>query len=285
MFEERTPFRQILPEDREWITACRDPRQNPFTVLSFASLFSWAKPHGYTIAGDRDFFVIRSGHDRAYYAPCGDEAKCRRFTEEIIRREKHPRFLYLTEEQALELKRDGFQITARDDLSEYLFDVNSLALREGAHATNSYKMKVRHFHRDVSFTVRPVTKNDLPLLADIARDGLPALDAEFRDVFRTEIEFFEELGMEGRLMETDKGERAFMIGYRDSAEVFTMDMTKHDAALPAQVTAVMVHAIARSLPETIRLVNLEEDVGLAGLRKAKQLYTPVKQLIVYEAIL
>lgn len=277
-------FRDIEPSDREWMTACRDPRQHPFTALSFTSLFSWRKAYGLAIAGDQDFFVIRSWHDNAYYCPCGYKEKCRRFIRDTLAEGQAARFLYLTKEQSLEMQQDGFHILLRDDLSEYIVQLDSLALQEGHHASNSYKMKVRHFQKSVPYTVCPVTEREIPILNDIVRNSVENDAAHDEEVFQSEVAYFGLLGLEGCLLETDAGQRAFILGYPDTQETFTMTMTKHDASLPAQVTAVLVHELARQLSGKYQLINLEEDLGLPGLRRAKILYSPVDRLNVYEAI-
>jgi len=276
------PFREMEVSDREWIVSCRDPRRHPFTALSFTSLFSWRKTYGFTIAGDQDFFVIRSRHDNAYYCPCGEEEKCARFMRETLREESGARFLYLTGEQSRDLQEAGFQILPRNDLSEYLSDPASLALEEGHHASNSYKMKVRHFHKNTPYTVRPLSESDLPLMLEIAGKHPGVVGDE--EVLREEIAHFDLLGLEGLLLETDAGLRAFILGYQDREDVFTMTMSKHESGLPGEITAVLVHALACRLAGKYRLINLEEDLGLSGLRQAKMLYNPVERLNVYEAV-
>jgi hypothetical protein len=42
--------------------------------------------------------------------------------------------------------------------------------------------------------------------------------------------------------------------------------------------------MACRMKDKYALINLEEDLGLAGLRQAKILYSPVDRLNVYEAI-
>ena len=276
-------FRDINLSDRERIAACRDTQRNPFTTLSFPSLFSWQKTYGLSIAGDQDFFVIHSRHDNAYYCPCGDREKCVRFIQDTLKEESGARFLYLTKEQSIEMQKEGFQTLLRDDLSEYISSVGSLALLEGHHASNSYKMKVRHFQKSIPFTVRSVTERDVPLLNEIAKNGAPN-SANDEEVFQTEMDHFERLGLTGCLLETNVGQRAFILGYPDTKDVFTMTMTKHEDGLPPQVTAVLVHELACRLAGQYRLINLEEDLGLAGLRQAKLLYSPVDRLNVYEAM-
>ena len=145
-----THFRPIDLKDRSWIDACRDTRRNPFSALSFPSLFAWKNTYGFSITGDGDFFVIYSQHDHAYYCPCGDGEKCRAFISRVCVEEKKPRFLYMTRESGEEMKRCGFKLILRDDLSEYVSSAPALALEEGHHMSNSFKMKVRHFQKSLS---------------------------------------------------------------------------------------------------------------------------------------
>ena len=75
-----------------------------------------------------------------------------------------------------------------------------------------------------------------------------------------------------------------MLGYENNVDEFTMTMAKHDPSLPASMTLVIIHEMAVLLQEKYALINLEEDLGLTGLRQAKLLYSPVDRLNVYEAI-
>ncbi|MBR3743370.1 MAG: DUF2156 domain-containing protein [Clostridia bacterium] len=281
-----THFRPIELNDKPWMDACRDVRRNPFSSLSFPCLYAWKNTYGFSITGDEDFFVVYSQHDRAYYCPCGKQEKCMAFIEQTCREEKKPHFLYLTREQGEHLKQCGFHLILRDDLSEYISSSSALALTEGHHMSNSFKMKVRHFQRDVPYTVCPLTEAELPFLRDLARIA----EAESRgimgdwNVLETELESFHALGMWGIGLETADGRRAFLLGYENTAEEFTMTMTKHAPSLPIQVTAVLVHEMACRLKDKYALINLEEDLGLSGLRRAKMLYSPVDRLNVYEAI-
>ena len=120
--------------DRAWVEACRDIRVNPFTALSFPSLYSWKDTYGLAIGGDADFFVVRSQHDQAYYCPCGDVQKCRAFIEETCGREKEPHFLYLTREQGEQMKKDGFFTLLRDDLSEYIASTAAVCAKNERYA-------------------------------------------------------------------------------------------------------------------------------------------------------
>ena len=281
-----THFRPIELKDKPWMDACRDVRRNPFSALSFSSLYAWKNTYGFSVSGDEDFFAVYSQHDHAYYVPCGKKEKCLAFIEQTCREEKNPHFLYLTREQGEELKQLGLHLILRDDLSEYVSSAPALALAEGYHMSNSFKMKVRHFQRGIPYAVRMLTEADLPSLLDLARTAETESRGTMGDwnVLETELDAFLALGLWGIWLETADGRKAFLLGYENTPEEFTMTMTKHDPSLPIQITAVLVHEMACRLKDHYALINLEEDLGLSGLRQAKILYNPVDRLNVYEAI-
>ena len=74
-------FRPLVPEDLPWLRRCRDAAAQPFTALSPVSLVTWAETYGLTVAGDEDFYVIHSRHDRGYYAPAGRPEQCAAFED------------------------------------------------------------------------------------------------------------------------------------------------------------------------------------------------------------
>jgi len=276
-------FRPLRLEDQAWIKACRDTQAHPFTALSFPSLFAWREAYGLRVAGDADFFVIRSFYDGGYYCPCGTEEKCLAFIESL---EAPARILYLTQEQAKRLEARAWTIRHRPDLSEYISSAASLALLEG-HVSNSFKVKCRHYRRNLDYSTHTLGEADLPMLREMLErleaDGSEG-DFHDRDVLRTEIDNMEALGMRGLALEVPGGYHAFVLGYENKPDMFTMTMSKHDPALPTETTAVCVHELARIVAGEYSLVNLEEDLGLEGLRKAKELYSPIDRLEVYEAI-
>ena len=276
-------YRPLEIGDRDRVEKCRDPQLNPFTALTFTSLFTWRKEYGLDIAGDADYFVIYSRHDDAYFCPCGDGDKCKRFLEENVK--AGGSVLYLTQEQA-ETLGEGWEIRKRDDLSEYICATPALALKEGFHMSHSFKDKCRQYKKRHPYEVRPMTKADLPLIIEIARKWEEADPEGAGDLqaLEQEIQFYNDMTLNGVMITAENGGHAFIMGYENTPEMFTMTMVKHDLDLPLLMTPVCVHELACALEGRYPYINLEEDLGLEGLRRAKQLYSPIKQLEVYEAV-
>ena len=131
-----------------------------------------------------------------------------------------------------------------------------------------------------------MTKADLPLIIEIARKWEEADPEGAGDlqVLEQEIQFYNDMTLNGVMITAENGEHAFIMGYENTPEMFTMTMVKHDLDLPLLMTPVCVHELACALEGRYPYINLEEDLGLEGLRRAKQLYSPIKQLEVYEAV-
>ena len=276
-------YRPLTMEDRDRVDKCRNNQLNPFTALTFTSLFTWRKEYGLEIAGDADYFVIRSRHDEAYFCPCGDGDKCRAFLEEQVK--PGERVLYLTQEQAEGLG-SGWDIRLREDLSEYICATPALALREGYHMSHSFKDKCRQYKKRHPYEVRPLTKDDLPMMIRMAREWEEADPEGAGDLqaLEEEIRFYGEMTLCGVMITTENGGHAFIMGYENTEEMFTMTMVKHDLDLPLLMTPVCVHELARMLEDKYPYIDLEEDLGLEGLRRAKQLYSPIRLMEVYEAV-
>ena len=278
-------FRPLTPEDLPWLIRCRDAAAHPFTALSPVSLISWADCYGFTVAGEEDFFVIHSRYDKGYYAPVGNPEKGRAFMEEAARRDPSVRFLYLTEKEASAFAERGWDVFWRAETSEYILSTARTALEDGARASQNFRRRCHQFVRKYgSYTVSPVTGDMIGRLRDISGSFLAAHGGELSDqaVVETELSHFDALGISGILLTFPDGRQAFMLGYENTPDCFTLTMVRYDSTLPEETTAICMHEFAARLLGQYPYLNVEEDLGMEGLRKAKMLLLPVDLLKTYE---
>ncbi len=280
-------FRPLVSEDLPWLQRCRDAAAHPFTALSAVSLVTWAETYGLSVAGGEDFFVVHSRHDNAYYAPVGNPESCRAFMEEAAGRKNCDRFVYVTETDAQALAAQGWSVQFRADLSEYITSAPVLALIPGNAISESFRRKCRKFDKTFgSYRITPVTEDNMDSLWEISERYLDAQDSMPSDqqVLETELKRFDELHLRGMIMTMPDGREAFILGYENTPEMFTLTMTRHDPSLPPETTAACIHRFAELLYRQYPLINVEEDMGMDGLRRAKMLLSPVDLLKVYEVI-
>lgn len=277
-------FRPIRLEDRDWIIACRDVARHPFSALSFQSLFTWQREYGLLIGGDSDFFVVKSRQDGGYFAPCGDEEKCRRFLTEAFGREGKQKVLYLTKEQAESAEAEGgYRLRHAPELSEYICSTKALTMQEG-YVSYSYRKKCRKFAEEFPYTARRIELEDIPELLGLLGEWEASFQGKERldlDAIRLSLENFEGLGLEGTIIRTHEGYMAFSLGFSSAPDTYTMAMIKYDQRLSPSVIMPCTCEEARLNAGVLPFCNLEEDLGLQGLRDAKLQCSPIRMQEVY----
>lgn len=280
-------FRPLVPEDMPWMERCRSADAHPFTALSAVSLVCWADTFGLSVAGDEDFFVIRSRYDKGYYVPVGDPEKCAAFMAEAAEKEQPARFVYVAEAEAKALAARGWNMLYRADLSEYILSTAALSMEPGTFITESFRTKCRKFARNFEgYQVTPVTaenRNRLWEIAESYRGAQETLPAD-QGVLEFELEHYDMLKFRGMILTVPDGREAFILGYENTPDMFTMTMTRHDPALQDEITAVCIHEFAKLLRHQYPRINVEEDMGMDGLRRAKILLSPVDLMKVYEVL-
>ena len=98
-----------------------------------------------------------------------------------------------------------------------------------------------------------------------------------RQAIETVIANWDDLPVDGGMLQ-DSGRRlGFTYGARSAPDILAVHIEKATRAVPGAYPALS-QAFAKSLPLCIEYLNREEDLGIAGLRKAKQDWHPVAQL-------
>lgn len=279
-------FRRIELSDRSWIEGLRNTEQNAMSVLSFQAIYSWQKMFGLQICGDGEFFVIHSESDHGYYYPCGSRDRCRQFVREEMRAGKFLKFVYVPESEIEFLREMGFTVTLDRDTSEYVYDVRKMALQEPG-ASRNYRRKCHTVQTGYVFHVYPITGQELAKLhgyvsewesmeIDSAQDDIGAV--------RMAVDAFVPLSLSGIRLETQEGGWAFMIGYQSTPDIYDMSMVKYSDKLPPDVVPYLISELAKQVSGKCRYINLEDDMGIPGLRTMKTLYSPEFMLDSYTAV-
>jgi len=276
-------MREITLEDREIITRCRNLEENYFTAFAFQSIYTWRNQLGLTIDGDDSFFVVHSNKDKAFFVPCGDQEKCRRWIDEKKDGGEYFKLIYLNEAQASELKKEGFTVKHMPNLSEYIYNSKALALEEGA--TRNFKRKCKKFDSSEYFA-RKIEITDVGEMKLLIRQWKIAGDSENdKDLaaMETAVDNMSRLNMKGVAIHTQNGHYAFVLGYENTPDCFTMSMVKYSRDMSPDVVDLCVHEFAKLLTDKYEKIDLEEDLGDEGLRRMKKLIGPCRMYEVYSA--
>lgn len=272
--------------DRPWIQKIYERSGFRGAEYTFANLYLWSSYYG-KVCEYQGFLCqrlnYRNIHQYIYPAgqgdvkavldrlwqdsrACGERFVLRSLTKQTmeILQELYPgQFIY-------EEDRDSF---------DYLYEIDTLAELAG----KKYQAKRNHINRFLEnhpdWFLQEITKDNLDVCREVmdrweeghqGSDDKRAMDKAF--------DHYEELEFRGLLLYAAPGEPvAFSMGNRISQDTFDVNFEK--AYADVQGAYPMINRefarYIRAQDPDIRYLNREDDMGVEGLRKAKESYHPI----------
>ncbi len=296
-------FRHPALADKPWIDECYRRSACRGSECSFVNLYLWGRGYG-QVARVGDYLVqfIKYGDVKYYAFPAG-EGDLRAVIDALIADAAsycHPmRLLGVTAERraALEALYPGqFRFTENPDSFDYLYEVDRLADLGG----KKLQSKRNHCHRFEEnypdWAVEPITPASLDRCRGMVRKWFAQYDGETSEAhdFRVEkialdraFEDYEALGLEGLMLLAEGRVAAFTMGNRIQPDTFDVNFEKafHEiqGAYPV-INREFARCVREKYPD-VRYLNREDDMGLPGLRRAKESYHPDILLRKAEAVL
>ena len=177
----------------------------------------------------------------------------------------------------------------RDD-DEYVYDRDKLTTLSGR-ALHKKKNHMNYFKKNFEYEAKPLTKDmksEIIALTEMIRDGKERSDDEMRSLSEERHAIHEIMNfidrddvysvgifIDGRL-------QAYAIGERMSENTAAEHFEKANLQFRG-LYQVVCSEFCKQLPEEIRFVNREEDMGLPGLRHAKEALKPHHMSEMYNA--
>ncbi len=175
---------------------------------------------------------------------------------------------------------EAFRFIAERDYSDYIYLRDDLASLSG----KRLQPKRNHINRFIKnypdYNYQPLTAELVPVCLQFEKQWVSEkrtgheedLAAE-REAMTRALTHFNELGLLGGTLWVGDKIVAFTYGSPVNADTFDVHVEKADADVDGAYTMIN-REFARTIPETYRYVNREEDLGLPGLRQAKLSYHP-----------
>ncbi len=274
--------RTIDIDDRGYFESFRNVSENTLTALSFHSLYTWKDALGLSVIGNDSFCTVFSCCDNGYFAPMGDPEVCSRFIDSLIEKKKTFKIMYLSEARADEYRsRKGAKILVNPDLSEYLYSSQALALKENV--SSNYKRRLKKFQSEFDYSIYRIEGTDIPELLELVRSDKHSSTEEYENnVLMNILDSYDRLGFTG-IMLRNENDHAFVIGYENTPDIFTMTVVGTSENWQSIAVAACEYELSKIICQQYKYVDLEEDLGIPGLRRIKLLTKPVKMLSAVEA--
>lgn len=283
------PFRRLKASDRERIHPVfySDGKQN--SEYSFNNLFLWGRQEVAEVCGCICGFCHWGGRSM-YLFPQGDGDKLQALLALISDAKQRGiplRLCGLSREEVtfLEQKLPGrFRTFPVRDTFDYVYDITRLSNLSG----RKLQQKRNHIHRFEEaypdWCVEKITLANLPQCREMvaqwyARHEEAYGEGDFameQDAIRLCFENYNALEMEGLLLRAGGEIVAVTMGNRTSADTFDVNFEKAYSDIQGAYPLInrsFARYLQEKYPELLWL-NREDDMGIPGLRKAKESYHP-----------
>ena len=271
-------FEPITLSHREKIEAIRKNSGNTQYLYTFASLFTWQKDEQYEIYIDGDAFIIKNGAEgeQAYLFPCGSNEGKKRLIDKLIQFEKPELFSLNDDDKAFLEKEypDRFDFTDRREEYSYIYDKKAQIELSGKdykrirHKVNTGRATAENWNIEV------LTEDNIKRA--ISLNGLWANskgENELTDApaAYTALSSFKDINLHGLLFQADGRDIAYIAGFFITPEIFDLAFCK---VLDTRCDCFVKWYLYNELPDEVKIIDSEEDLGLEGLREHKLFRRP-----------
>lgn len=283
-------FRPIELRDREIIRGLLLETPIRASDFAFANLFAWQNgfPMEISRLGNHLLLMERPYNSVPHFLPILGPGSIDATAEAIA--EFLPKIAGIPEEliAGYEIfQRKGFRLREDRDNSDYVYSREALAELKGRDYDGK-RQQVRKFQEAFAYKFVPLTPEAFDACLMLHRDWTSIksdqLDNRIYDyelhAVQKAIAHFAELKLLGGVIEVQGRVEAFMIAEPLDSETVVLLFEKANPRFPG-IYQVLNWECARKIFKEFMVVNFEQDLGNAGLRRAKESYHPVSMVNKY----
>lgn len=293
-------FKNLELEDKAAFDAFFQNRYYENSHFNFTNLFMWREPYHIQWAVEDGVLYSKAEWEGQEFAmqPFGPEEKMRQAVEQWLAyfKGKGTQFVMsgIETKMANFLQSYGpvqFKIEAERDNFDYVYETESLIQLSGR-KFHSKKNHLNSFKKTYPEAVyKPIT-SEISLLCKLNINGWYKKHGTFDDPILTQerkaiievLNHFEYLKLQGGAIFLGERVIAFTFGEQLNSDTAVIHVEKADPEIRGAYNAIN-QAFLEHAWSGLKYVNREEDMGLEGLRKAKESYRPVRLVEKFTATL
>ena len=278
-------FRPLLLSDKALLDGMLRRFPSELSELTFTNLFAWRKSFGFSIAAFGEHVLIASLKENTLLLmePIGPSKGKRSVIEHCLRARTagmKVAFIRLSESAAVQFKEvAGYSIEEDRDNFDYVYRTCDLAELKGRKLDGKRNL-VKHFKETTDFEFLPLTPSDIPEALSFEDEwcdikgcaSSPGLSRE-REAMEEMLRNFQALGLSGGVIRVSGKVVAVTLGERLNQTTCVIHIEKANSAFPG-IYQMLNMLFSRSGCAELDFINREQDLGIPGLRQAKQSYHP-----------
>jgi hypothetical protein len=259
----------------------------------FTTIISWEEyvEYRYLIKENCLLLLCQRGNDLQLRIPIGSFQPALLEDVMALARKEHAAIGYIktTEKDALLRQYPSLSFIGDRDLYDYVYQALDLATLPGT-AYAKIRNRLHKFTKETLYTIEDITDDNMDevheflkrwcLWKDCASDEV--LEQERKAIVFSMAHFFD-LGLSGITLRIDGAIEAISVFEQMNANTAVIHFEKGSPDYDGVYKAVNMEAAKRLQPK-VSFIDREEDLGIPGLRKAKQSYHPHHFIEVYHVI-
>lgn len=268
-------------------------KENPPVIseFTFTNIYSWRMVYGFKAASLGSLIILRA-----------DSAKIPRFLPPIGSGDINPavgriltdtggEFIRVPEQVAALLDADRrFKISEDAANADYLYFTSDLITLKGRKYDGKRNL-IRKFKSNNSYRYQEINVSNVKQILDFEEIWCSIKDCEHvmglaneRKAIAEIISCFGRFALKAGVVIIDDKIRAVAIGEALNPQTFVVHMLKADPAITG-LYQLINNEFLRACAAGFKYVNLEQDLGIPGIRVSKESYHPVEQIRKYSVSL
>jgi len=289
-------FRAITIDDLPTLSPILKEYGGSSCQHSFPAMFGLNAKYGDEFCfKDEVLFIHRRFRDhdgyRVYLAPLGDinEKAIRAMLDDAHSHSLKLAFETVTEEFLPNIDTSIFDIELSRDYSEYLYSSEELSTLSGKKlAAKRNRISAFHSSYDGRVRISKIEPSDIPDIKNFTQQWFsekmesseePGLDSE-ANAISIYLDYYEELDFRGIIVRIDEKTVGYAAGVPLSDNTID-EVIEKGLWKVTGIYQVLCNEFAKLCCKDYQHINREEDLGLAGLRRAKESYQPLRLLNKY----
>ncbi len=255
---------------------------------SFESMYMWKTDMGISLYTGSDVYAAKADkdHGEAWFFPVGSQEGKISFINELLEQNEPFRFRYVTQEDIRFLNKsfpDRFQIVPMSSDSEYVISRQTLIELPGHHFVKD-RGRIRKLckeHDIRTIDIHDAGVEDILEVSSLWDEKKKNLQEVIdHTATRTLINSFEKFDVHGVVLYMDGSMCAVIAGFVLDDKTIDCCLQKTSKQIQG-LTCLLQQEFAKALPDSFKLLNWEEDLGIEGLRHAKEHMKPEYMISMY----
>ncbi|MBP2649956.1 MAG: hypothetical protein H6Q74_781 [Firmicutes bacterium] len=294
-------FKTITLSDKQWIDQLLAKVNKRGCEYTFTNMFIWSYKFDVKVAKVNDYLVVKLNlpAGRCYMYPVGSGdikpviIELKRDAEES----NHDFFMTGVDQKSVselaELFPDCFVYEEERSSFDYLYSVEKLAELSGRKLHGKRTHISRFIENNPDWSYEPLTQDNIQECYRMDRewyklnpDNQYRTDLNEGNEIKRALDNYAELKLDGGILRSNGRVIGFTLGGKineDTYDVHFEEAYKDISGAYTMINREFARYIRQTYPEVV-YINREDDLGMPGLRKAKQSYYPDLMIEKHSAI-